>query len=109
MGKYDLNKYCAVLAGDFPNACELNSMARLASPERPGSSISRFYDNCKKENPGKKGYPQFQKDCRWVEENNTADSFLGSDGNPHSTVNISPPEEAETRILPLAIANCPDY
>ena len=40
---------------------------------------------------------------------NTADSFLGSDGNPHSTVNISPPEEAETRILPLAIANCPDY
>jgi hypothetical protein len=51
VGKYDLNKYCAVLAGDFPNACELNSMARLASPERAGSSISRFYDNCKKGNP----------------------------------------------------------
>jgi hypothetical protein len=71
VGKYDLNKYCAVLAGDFPNACELNSMARLASPERAGSSISRFYDNCKKGNPGKKGYPQFQKDCRWVEYKTT--------------------------------------
>ncbi len=71
VGKYDLNKYCAVRAGDFPNACELNSMARLASPERAGSSISRFYDNCKKGNPGKKGYPQFQKDCRWVEYKTT--------------------------------------
>jgi putative transposase len=28
--KYDLNKYCAVLGRDFPNAYELNSMARLA-------------------------------------------------------------------------------
>ena len=54
VGKYDLNKYCAVRAGDFPNAYELNSMARLASAERAGSSISRFYDNCKKGNPGKK-------------------------------------------------------
>jgi putative transposase len=35
--------------------------------ERAGSAISRFYDNCKKGIPGKKGYPQFQKDCRWVE------------------------------------------
>ncbi len=30
VGKNDLNKYCAVLARDFPNAYELNSMARLA-------------------------------------------------------------------------------
>jgi putative transposase len=35
--------------------------------ERAGSAISRFYDNCKKGIPGKKGYPQFQKDCRSVE------------------------------------------
>jgi hypothetical protein len=33
-GKYDLNKYCAVLARDFPFADELNSMARQASAER---------------------------------------------------------------------------
>ncbi len=59
VGKNDLNKYCAVLAPDFPNAYELNSMARLASAERAGSSISRFYDNCKNSIPGKKGFPQF--------------------------------------------------
>jgi|SRR4028118_1458950 putative transposase len=71
VGKYDLNKYGAVLASDFPNAYELNSMARLASAERAGSSISRFYDNGKKGNPGKKGYPQFQKNCRSVEYKST--------------------------------------
>ncbi len=66
-GKNDLQKYCAVLAANFPFANELNSMARQASAERAWSSISRFYDNCKKGIPGKKGYPQFQKDCRSVE------------------------------------------
>ncbi|OYD97291.1 transposase [Nostoc sp. 'Peltigera membranacea cyanobiont' 213] len=83
-GKNDLQKYCAVLAANFPFANELNSMARQASAERAWSSISRFYDNCKKGIPGLKaenavlgspqverfsqtGYPQFQKDCRSVE------------------------------------------
>jgi putative transposase len=66
-GKNDLQKYCAVLAANFPFANELNSMARQASAERAWSSISRFYDNCKKGIPGSKGYPQFQKDCRSVE------------------------------------------
>ena len=69
--KYDLNKYCAVLARDFSFADELNSMARQASAERAWSSISRFYDNCKKGVAGKKGYPQFQKDCRSVEYKST--------------------------------------
>lgn len=67
IGKNDLQKYCAVLAADFPFANELNSMARQASAERAWSSISRFSDNCKKGIPGLKGYPQFQKDCRSVE------------------------------------------
>lgn len=66
-GKNDLQKYCAVLAANFPFANELNSMARQASAERAWSSISRFYDNCKKGVPGLKGYPQFQKNCRSVE------------------------------------------
>ncbi|MGB8688851.1 MAG: transposase, partial [Microcoleus sp.] len=69
--KYDLNKYCAVLARDFPFADELNSQARQASAERAWSAISRFYENCKKSIPGKKGYPQFQKDCRSVEYKST--------------------------------------
>ena len=66
-GKNELQKYCAVLAANFPFASELNSMARQASAERAWSSISRFYDNCNKGVPGLKGYPQFQKDCRSVE------------------------------------------
>ena len=69
--KYDLNKYCAVLASKFAFADELNSQARQASAERAWSAISRFYDNCKKGIPGKKGYPQFQKDCRSVEYKST--------------------------------------
>ncbi|MEA5505435.1 transposase [Halotia wernerae UHCC 0503] len=67
IGKNDLQKYCAVLAAKFPFANELNSMARQASAERAWSSISRFYDNCKKGISGKKGFPQFQKDCHSVE------------------------------------------
>jgi len=66
-GQNDLQKYCAVLAKEFPFANELNSMARQASAERAWSSISRFYDNCKKGVVGRKGFPKFQKDCRSVE------------------------------------------
>jgi putative transposase len=65
--RYDLNKYCAILARDFPFASELNSMARQSSAERAWSAISRFYENCKKGIPGKKGYPQFEKTCHSVE------------------------------------------
>ena len=61
VGKNDLNKYCAVLARDFPFADELNSMARQASAERAWSSISQFYDNCKKNIPGKKGVSTISK------------------------------------------------
>jgi putative transposase len=71
VNKYDLNKYCAVLAREFPFADELNSQARQASAERAWSAISRFYENCKKGLTGKKGYPQFQKDCRSVEYKST--------------------------------------
>jgi putative transposase len=71
VNKYDLNKYCAVLAREFPFAGELNSQARQASAERAWSAISRFYKNCKKGIPGKKGYPHFQKDCRSVEYKST--------------------------------------
>lgn len=65
--KYDLNKYCAVLAKEFSFADELNSTARQASAERSWSAISRFYDNCKKKIVGKKGYPRFKRNCRSVE------------------------------------------
>ena len=67
VGKYDLNKYCAVLAAEFPFADELNSMARQAAAERAWSAIARFYDNCKRNVKDKKGYPKFKKHCRSVE------------------------------------------
>jgi putative transposase len=60
-GKNDLYKYSKELAHDFNFANELNSTARQASAERAWSSISRFFDNCKKKISGKKGYPQFKK------------------------------------------------
>lgn len=65
--KYDLSKYSAVLAKEFPFANKLNAMSRQASAERAWSAIARFYDNCKKKVAGKKGFPQFQKNNRSVE------------------------------------------
>ena len=62
IGRYDLNKYCAVLAREFEWADKLNSMARQASAERAWSGIARFFDNCKKKVPGKKGFPKFKKE-----------------------------------------------
>src|SRR5437588_10041185 len=63
----DLQTYCAVLAKEYPFARRLNSQARQASADRAYFAISRFYENCKNNTPGKKGYPQFQHDNRSVE------------------------------------------
>ena len=52
---------------EFSWAGLLNSMARQASAERAWSAIARFYDNCKKNRPGKKGFPKFKKNTRSVE------------------------------------------
>ena len=67
VNKYDLNKYCRVLAKEFSLADKLNSTARQSSAERAWSSIARFFDNCKKNKPGKKGFPKFKKYSRSVE------------------------------------------
>jgi putative transposase len=64
---FDLNKYCAVLAKEFPFAQKLSAQARQASAERAWTAITRFFDHCKKKTPGKKGFPSFQKDNRSVE------------------------------------------
>lgn len=67
VGRNDLQALCADLARDFPFAATLNSMARQAASDRAWQAIARFYDNCQKRKPGKKGYPRFQKDNRSVE------------------------------------------
>ncbi|ATS18704.1 hypothetical protein BRW62_08015 [Parathermosynechococcus lividus PCC 6715] len=56
----DLNKYCRVLAKEYPWAKTLNSLTRQAMAERAWSAISRFYNNCKQKVKGKKGFPRFK-------------------------------------------------
>jgi putative transposase len=67
VGQKDLYRLSKVLRDEFPFVKALNSSACQAAIERAYSSIARFYDNCKKSIPGKKGYPRFQKNCRSVE------------------------------------------
>jgi putative transposase len=55
----------------FPLLTNSTQWQDLPSAERAGSSISRFYDKCKKGIAGKKGYPPFQKDCDSVEYKST--------------------------------------
>jgi len=70
-GKNDLQCSCAELAREYPFVRRLNSQARQASADPAWSAISRFYENCKQNKPGKKGYPQFQHDNRSVEYKTT--------------------------------------
>jgi putative transposase len=65
--RFALNKYSTELRNEFQFVKDLNSMAVQAAAERGWQAISRFYDNCKSKKPGKKGYPQFQRDNRSVE------------------------------------------
>ena len=67
VSKNDLQCYCAVLAQEYSFAYLLNSQARQVAADRAWFAISRFYENCRNQKPGKKGYPQFQHDNRSVE------------------------------------------
>ncbi|MEW6496098.1 MAG: transposase [Cyanobacteriota bacterium] len=67
VGQKDLYRLSKALREEFSFVKALNSSACQAAIERAYSSIARFYDNCKKSIPGKKGYPRFQKNCRSVE------------------------------------------
>lgn len=62
-----LQKFCAVLRKQFEWCKKLSAQACQASADRAWIAISRFYENCKKKVPGKKGYPKFKKNCRSVE------------------------------------------
>ncbi|MBE9230008.1 transposase [Phormidium sp. LEGE 05292] len=67
VGQKDLYRLSKILRQEFPFVKGLNSSACQAAIERAYSAIARFYDNCKKAIPGKKGYPTFKKNCRSVE------------------------------------------
>lgn len=71
VGKYDLSVLSKTLASEFTFVRKLNAQARQAACERAWDSISRFYRNCKKQIPGKKGFPRFKQDTRSVEYKTT--------------------------------------
>jgi putative transposase len=67
VGQKELYRHNTALRAEYPFVKTLNSHACQVAVERAYSSIARFYDNCKKSIPGKKGYPRFKKNCRSVE------------------------------------------
>jgi len=67
VGQKDLYRHNTSLRAEFSFVKDLNSHACQTAVERAYSSIARFYSNCKKSIPGKKGYPQFKKNSRSVE------------------------------------------
>jgi putative transposase len=67
IGQKELYRHNTLLRAEFPFVKALNSHACQVAVERAYTSIARFYDNCKKSVPGKKGYPRFKKTCRCVE------------------------------------------
>jgi putative transposase len=66
-GKKELYQYNTQLRAEFKFVNDLNSHACQASVENVERAINRFFDNCKKNKPGKKGYPRFKKHSRSVE------------------------------------------
>jgi putative transposase len=67
VGLKELYRYNTALRAEFPFVKALNSHACQVSVEWAYSSIARFYDNCKRQVPGQKGYPKFKKNSRSVE------------------------------------------
>lgn len=67
VGKKELYQYNTALRAEYAFVKDLNSHACQASVENVERAISRFFDNCKKNKPGRKGYPQFKKHSRSVE------------------------------------------
>jgi putative transposase len=67
VGQKELYRHNTKLRAEFPFVNALNSHACQVAVEWAYSAIARFYDNCRKSIPGKKGYPRFKKNCRCVE------------------------------------------
>lgn len=67
VGHKELYRHNTALRAEFSFVRALNSHACQTAVERAYSSIARFYNNCKKQITGSKGYPQFKKNCRSVE------------------------------------------
>jgi len=67
VGKAQMFRYNTLLRKQFKFVEQLNSHACQTAVERVLKAVNRFYDNCKKQIRGKKGYPKFKKHTRSVE------------------------------------------
>ncbi len=67
VGKTEMFRYNTLLRKEFKFVEDLNSHACQTAVERVLRAVNRFYDNCKKQVPGKKGYPRFKRYSRSVE------------------------------------------
>jgi putative transposase len=67
VGKTEMFRYNTLLRKEFKFVDDLNSHACQTAVERVLRAINRFYDNCKKQISGYKGYPKFKKHSRSVE------------------------------------------
>ena len=67
VGKKEFYRYNTQIRSEFKFVKDLNSHACQASVENVERAINRFFDNCKKNKPGKKGYPRYKKHSRSVE------------------------------------------
>ena len=71
VGQKELYRHNTALRDEFAFVKDLNSHACQTAVGRAYSAIARFYSNCRKQVPGKKGYPKFKKNCRSVEYKNS--------------------------------------
>lgn len=67
VGKAEVYRYTTTLRKEFPFVQSLNSTACQQAGERAWSAISKFYDHCKKQIKGTKGYPHFSRRTRSIE------------------------------------------
>ena len=67
VGKTELFRHNTALRAEYSFVKDLNSHACQTAVERTLRAINRFYDNCKKQIKGKKGYPRFKHNTRSVE------------------------------------------
>ena len=67
VGQKEIYKYVTQLRGEYPFVKTLNSTACQQACERTWTAILKFYNNCKNNTPGKKGYPKYSKRTHSVE------------------------------------------
>jgi putative transposase len=67
VGKTEMFRYNTLLRKEFKFVEELNSHACQTAVERVLKAVNRFYENCKKQIQGPKGYPKFKKNTRSCE------------------------------------------